>query len=162
MMSDRDANEMHATDEFDSSFQVPLPPAEAWKVLLDIKRIAPCLPGVELTETVNERNYKGKISVPLGPVAFAFAGAAKFDEIDPVNQTAHVTAEGVDAEGRGFAVGGISFRLVPEGTGSKVLVRTDLALTGAVAEYGNNLGIICGAAERIIAKFADNLRTQLV
>jgi carbon monoxide dehydrogenase subunit G len=77
MMSDRDENEMHAMDKFDNSFQIPLPPAEAWKVLLDIKRIAPCLPGVELTETVNERNYKGKISVPLGPVAFAFAGAGE-------------------------------------------------------------------------------------
>lgn len=162
MMTDRDKNEMQATDKFDNSFRVPLPPAEAWRVLLDIKRIALCLPGAELTETVNERNYKGKISVPLGPVDFAFAGVAKFDEIDPVSQTAHVTAEGVDAEGRGFAVGGISFRLVLEGAGTKVLVRTDLALSGAVAEYGSNLGIIRGAAERIIAKFADNLRTQLV
>ena len=59
--------------EFDNSFEVPLPPPEAWKVLLDIKRVAPCMPGAELTEVVDENTYKGKINVRLGPVALTFA-----------------------------------------------------------------------------------------
>ena len=65
--------------EFDNSFEVPLPPPEAWKVLLDIKRVAPCMPGAELTEVVDENIYKGKINVRLGPVALTFAGVVKFE-----------------------------------------------------------------------------------
>ena len=68
--------------EFDNSFEVPLPPAEAWKVLLDIERIAPCMPGAELTEVVGDNTYKGRIGVRLGPVALTFAGIVEFKEID--------------------------------------------------------------------------------
>ena len=58
--------------EFDNSFEVPLPPDEAWAVLMDIRRIAPCMPGAELTDVVDERTYKGRIGVRLGPVALTF------------------------------------------------------------------------------------------
>src|SRR5881396_3876525 len=77
--------------EFDNSFEVPLPPAEAWKVLLDIERIAPCMPGAELTEVVGKDTYKGKIGVRLGPVALTFAGIVKLEEIDDANHTARVS-----------------------------------------------------------------------
>ena len=78
--------EKDSRDEFDNSFYVPLPPAEAWRVLMDIRRIAPCIPGAELTEVVDDRTYQGTISVPLGPVAFGFDGVMKFEELDPANQ----------------------------------------------------------------------------
>ena len=71
--------------EFDNSFEVPLPPAQAWAVLMDIPRIAPCMPGAELTEMVDPQNFKGKISVRLGPVALTFAGRVEFDSIDVAN-----------------------------------------------------------------------------
>jgi carbon monoxide dehydrogenase subunit G len=74
--------------EFDNSFEVPLPPAQAWPVLMDIKRIAPCMPGAELTEIVDPTTYKGKISVRLGPVSLAFAGLVRFEEIDDRQHTA--------------------------------------------------------------------------
>src|SRR6516162_3365246 len=73
--------------EFDNSFEVPLPPDEAWKVLLDIERIAPCMPGAELTEVVDQNTYKGKIGVRLGPVALTFAGIVKFEQIDDAART---------------------------------------------------------------------------
>ena len=161
MKSAHDNPEMRAADKFDNSFEIALPVTEAWRVLTDIPRIASYLPGAELTEVMDGASYKGRISVPLGPVSFAFDGVAKIDEIDADNHTAHITAKGVDAKGRGEAVGSISFELCPSGDGSKVLVRTDLALSGAVAEFGRNVGIIRGSAERIITKFADNLRTQI-
>ena len=66
--------------EFDNSFEVPLPPAEAWPLLMDIKRIAPCMPGAELTEVVDDKTYNGKIGVRLGPVALTFAGTVAFEE----------------------------------------------------------------------------------
>jgi uncharacterized protein len=148
--------------EFDNSFEVPLPPAQAWAVLLDIPRIAPCMPGAELTEIVDAKNYKGKISVRLGPVALAFAGRIEFDGIDDVNHSAGVKAQGSDAKGRGAASAAAKFHVEPVATGSKVLIHTDLTLSGAVAQYGRGVGMIQATAAQIIKQFADNLRAQLV
>jgi carbon monoxide dehydrogenase subunit G len=147
--------------EFDNSFEVPLPPAQAWKVLLDIQRIAPCMPGAELTEVVGANTYKGKIGVRLGPVALTFAGIVKFDEIDDAKHTARVSAQGTDAKGRGGANAASVFRLEPAGTGSKVLVHTNLTLSGAVAQYGRGVGIIQATATQIMNQFAKSLKDKL-
>jgi uncharacterized protein len=147
--------------EFDNLFEVPLPPPEAWRVLLDIKRVAPCMPGAELTEVVDENTYKGKINVRLGPVALTFAGVVKFEHIDAANYTARVAAQGTDAKGRGGANAASVFRLEPAGGGSKVLVHTNLALSGAVAQYGRGVGIIQATAAQLMNQFATRLKDQL-
>ena len=147
--------------EFDNSFEVPLPPAQAWPVLMDIKRIAPCMPGAELTEVVDDKTYKGKIGVRLGPVALTFAGTVTFEEIDNANHSARVKAQGTDAKGRGGANATARFRLEPVASGSKVLVHTDLALSGSVAQYGRGVGMIQATAAQIINQFAGNLKAQL-
>jgi carbon monoxide dehydrogenase subunit G len=147
--------------EFDNSFEVPLAPEAAWPLLMDIRRIAPCMPGAELTEVVDERTYKGKIAVRLGPVALAFAGVVKFEELDTGNRTARVKAQGSDAKGRGGANATASFRLEATPGGSKVLVHTDLALSGAVAQYGRGVGIVQATAAQIMSQFAANLRAQI-
>ena len=147
--------------EFDNAFEVPLPPAEAWPALMDIRRIAPCMPGAQLTEVVDDRTYKGNIGVRLGPVALTFAGIVKFEEIDDTNRTARVKAQGTDAKGRGGANAAASFRLEPAGAGSKVLVHTDLTLSGAVAQYGRGVGMIQATAGALMKQFAENLKKQL-
>lgn len=147
--------------EFDNSFDVPLAPDQAWAMLMDIPRIAPCMPGAELTEVVDAQNYKGKISVRLGPVALAFAGRVEIDAIDEANRSAKVKAQGSDAKGRGAANATASFRIEPAGAGSKVLIHTDLMLSGAVAQYGRGVGMIQATAAQIIGQFAGNLRAQL-
>jgi uncharacterized protein len=146
--------------EFDNSFEVPLPVGEAWKLLMDIRRIAPCLPGAELTEVVDDRTYKGKVGVRLGPVSLAFAGTVKFDEIDDAAHRAKISAQGSDAKGRGGANATASFHLEPVAAGSKVLVHTNLTLSGAVAQYGRGVGIIQVTAAQIITQFANNLKAQ--
>ena len=143
--------------EFDNSFEVPLPPAQAWPLLMDIRKIAPCMPGAELTDVVDDKTYKGKIAVRLGPVALAFAGVIRFEELDNVNRTARVTAQGSDAKGRGGANAAAAFRLEPAGAGSKVLVHTNLTLSGAVAQYGRGVGMIQATAAQIMGQFAKNL-----
>ena len=147
--------------EFDNSFEVPLSPDQAWPVLMDIRRIAPCMPGAELTEVVDEKTYKGKIGVRLGPVALTFAGTVTFEEIDNVNHRARVKAQGIDAKGRGGANATAAFRLEPSAGGSKVLVHTDLSLSGSVAQYGRGVGMIQATAAQIINQFAGNLKAQL-
>ena len=147
--------------ELHNSFEVPLPPSAAWKLLLDIERIAPCMPGAELTEVVDRNTYKGKIAVRLGPVALTFAGVVKLDEIDDVNHKARVSAQGSDAKGRGGANATSVFRLEPAGSGSKVLVHTSLTLSGAVAQYGRGVGIIQATATQIMNQFAKCLKDKL-
>ena len=147
--------------QFDNSFYVPLLPAEAWALLMDIPRIAPCMPGAELTEIADAQNYKGKIAVRLGPVALAFAGRVYFENVDAINRTASVKAQGSDARGRGAANAAATFRIEPAGGGSKVLIHTELMLSGAVAQYGRGAGIIEAVASQIIGQFANNLRAQL-
>jgi uncharacterized protein len=146
--------------EFDNSFEVPLPVDETWKLLMDIRRIAPCLPGAELTEVVDDRTYKGKVGVRLGPVSLAFAGTVKFDEIDDAAHRAKISAQGSDAKGRGAANATATFHLEPVAAGSKVLVHTNLTLSGAVAQYGRGVGIIQVTAAQIITQFANNLKAQ--
>jgi uncharacterized protein len=146
--------------EFDNAFEVPLPPAVAWPILMDIERIAPCMPGAQLTEVIDKNTYKGNISVRLGPVALTFAGVVRFEEIDDTNHTARVKAQGTDAKGRGGANAAASFRLEATPTGSKVLVHTDLTLSGAVAQYGRGVGMIQATAAQLMKQFAENLKAQ--
>jgi uncharacterized protein len=145
-----------------NSFEVPLPVGEAWKTLLDIKRIAPCMPGAELLEVVDPNTYKGKVSVRLGPVALSFVGTARFEEIDEAAYRARVKAQGNDSKGRGGAIGSVTFALSPIPGGTKVDVDTNLNLSGSVAQYGRGIGMIQDVATQIIAQFATALRAMLV
>jgi uncharacterized protein len=145
-----------------NSFEVPLPVGEAWKTLLDIKRIAPCMPGAELLEVVDPKTYKGKVSVRLGPVALSFVGTARFEEIDEAAHRAQVKAQGNDSKGRGGAIGIVTFSLSPISGGTKVNVDTNLNLSGSVAQYGRGIGMIQDVATQIIAQFSTALRAMLV
>jgi uncharacterized protein len=147
--------------EFDNSFDVPLSPAQAWAVLMDIRRIAPCMPGAALTEVIDAQNFRGKIAVRLGPVALAFAGRVQFEDIDDTNHSAQVKAQGSDDKGRGSANATATFRIEPADIGSRVFIHTDLMLSGAVAQYGRGVGMIQATASQIIGQFAGNLRAQL-
>ena len=148
--------------EFDNAFVVPLPVAETWSLLLDIQRIAPCFPGGELTEVVDENTYKGKVSVRLGPVALTFAGTAKFEEKDVASRTSRVKAQGSDAKGRGGAAATVVFKLLPAGTDrTTVQIHTDLQLSGSVAQYGRGVGMIKDLSQQLIGQFAGRLEKQL-
>jgi uncharacterized protein len=147
--------------QFSNSFEVSLPPERAWKTLMDIPGIAPCMPGAELTEVVDADTYKGKVAVRMGPVVLAFAGTAKFEERDDEAHTARVKAQGSDSKGRGGANAVVKFHLEPSGSGSKVLIDTDLNLSGSVAQYGRGVGIIQTIAAQLINQFAKSLEKQI-
>jgi hypothetical protein len=148
--------------EINNAFEVPLPPEQAWPLLMNIPGIAPCMPGAQLTEVVDDKTYKGNIAVRLGPVALTFAGTIIFEEIDDVGRSARVRAQGNDAKGRGSAQAKATFTMEPSAAGSKVLVHTDLTLSGAVAQYGRGVGMIQATAAALMNQFANNLKKQLV
>ena len=147
--------------EINNNFEVPLPPKDTWKTLLDIPRIASCMPGAELTGVLDKDTYNGKVSVRLGPVALTFAGQVKFTDIDEAGHKARVKAQGKDSKGRGGANANVDFRLEASPLGTRVLVKTDLTLSGAVAQYGRASGMIQDVAQQLIGQFADNLKAQL-
>lgn len=147
--------------KFDNTFDVSLPPAEAWAVLMDVERIAPCMPGAKLTEILDDKTFKGTVSVRLGPVALTFEGEASFEDVDDTAHTAHVKAQGRDPKGRGGANAIVAFRLEPSDTGSRVLIETDLTLSGSVAQYGRGVGMIQSVASQLIGQFATALEAEI-
>ena len=143
--------------EFTNKFHVPLPIDQAWALLLDVPRIMPCLPGAKLTEVVGPGKYKGSVSVKLGPVSLTFNGLVELVKQDDVAHIAWLKGSGVDPKGRGGAQSEFSFALTEAGAGTDVLVTTNLALSGSVAQYGRGSGMISEVAAQILKQFEKNL-----
>ncbi len=147
--------------QIQNSFEIPLPPDKAWDVLMDIPKIAPCMPGADLTGSTPDGGYQGLVSVKLGPVALSFNGTAHFAERDDAEKRAVVSAQGADRKGRGNASAVVEFRLSSSGAGSRVDIRTEMNLSGLVAQYGRGAGLIQAVAEQLVSQFAKNLRTMI-
>lgn len=147
--------------KIENSFEVPVPIEEAWELLTDIERIAPCMPGAELTETVDETHYKGRMAARLGPVALTFDGSMQLEEVDKEGYQTRVKAVGKDTKGRGGAHAAIVFTLKPAEDTTQVSLQTDLQLSGAVAQYGRAVSVISKLASYLIAQFAKCLEAQL-
>jgi uncharacterized protein len=147
--------------QFENFFDVPLPPRDAWRTLLDIRKVAPCVPGAALTDVVDDKTYKGKVGVRLGPVSLSFNGTVTFEEIDEEAMSARASARGADEKGRGGADAKVRFVLDPIDGGTRVKVSTTLNLSGSVAQYGRASGIINGVANQITSEFANNLKAQI-
>lgn len=145
-----------------NSFDVPVPPADAWRILTDVERVAPCVPGAQLTEVIDDRTYAGKVQVKLGPVSLAFEGKAGFAERDDAAHTARLTASGREARNRGSANADVRFALEPNGDGTTVRIVTDLQLSGPIAQYGRSQGIIASVSEEMIGRFASCLRDNIL
>lgn len=144
-----------------NEFSVPVSVPEAWPLLLNVERIASCMPGAELVEKIDDDSYKGRVSVQLGPVALTFDGIAKFTEIDDAGRRACVSASGSDKKGRGGAHATVAFRLEPSGASSRVVIDTDLQLSGSIAQYGRASGLISEVAKELIRQFAENLAREI-
>jgi uncharacterized protein len=148
--------------KIENGFDVPLPPAEAWRVLMDIERVAPCLPGAELLETIDGGTYKGRVAVRLGPVAVSFQGLARFDQIDELSRRARIAASGTEQKGRGGAQATVEFALHETGPrATHVAIVTDLSLNGAVAQYGRGTAMIQDMAQQMVGRFAAALKVQI-
>lgn len=147
--------------KFLSAFEIPLPADEAWKLLLDVPAIAPCVPGAALTDDLGDGRYRGTATVKIGPVELTFSGEAAIGAIDAAARTAAVTAKGMDKKGRGNAAAKVDFALTPlAGNGTRVEVKTDLQLTGSVAQYGRAEGLVKSVADEITRQFAGNLKAK--
>jgi uncharacterized protein len=143
----------------ESSFDVPAPPEQAWNLLMDVPQVIPCMPGATLTETVNGSAWKARMDVKLGPVSLTFATDVHREEADREALRATIAADARELRGRGAGKARIESSLVPQDGGTKVLIRTDLTLSGAVAQSGRGLVEVVSA--QLVKSFADCLKAQL-
>lgn len=144
-----------------NSFLVPAPIEQAWAVLNDIKRVAACVPGAELTEVVGDNQYKGRIAVRLGPVALQFGGTVEFRERDASRHHAVISATGNELKGRGNAHARMVCDLRADGTNTHVEVETALNLAGQVAQYGRGATMIENVAQQLMNDFASALALNM-
>lgn len=142
-----------------NKFEIPVSADRAWPVLLDIERIAPCLPGAVI-ETVEGSDYKGRVHIKAGPVSVSYAGRLRLTDVDNDAHSVVLDAEGREQKGSGTVKAKISARLTPSGPDtSEVEIQTDLAITGKPAQMGR--GLIADVSGKIIDIFANNLAHQL-
>ena len=143
----------------ENSFEVPAPPDAAWDLLLDVPRVVPCMPGAELTEVVDDSNWKAKIAVKLGPVSLTFGTDVKLQEADEAARRVTLFADGRELRGRGAARATVESSLASVNGGTRVDIVTDLTLTGPAAQYGR--GLVADVSSQLIGRFADCLKAQL-
>ena len=141
------------------TFTVPVPIAEAWNVLTNVERIAPCLPGAQLQEVEGE-TYRGAVKVKVGPIQAQFKGQASFVEKDDVNYKVVLKGEGRDTGGKGNASAVITAQLTAiDAASTQVNVNTDLSITGKVAQFGR--GALADVSDKLLAQFSDNLNNLI-
>jgi len=144
--------------ELEHSFIIPVPPEQAWPVLLDVERIAPCMPGATI-DSVDGDVIKGRIKVKVGPVQMTYAGTAHFTERDDQARSITLEASGKETRGAGTASATVRSSLQDEGGQTKVVVHTSMNVTGRPAQFGR--GVMAEVGGRIIEKFASNLAALL-
>jgi uncharacterized protein len=146
--------------ELDNAFTVPVPPDQAWDVLLDVQRIAPCMPGATVDE-VDGDVVTGRIKVKVGPVSLTYRGTAKFTERDADAHVMVMEASGKETRGAGTASATVRASLAPEpsGNGTQVTMHTTMNVTGRPAQFGR--GVMVEVGGKLVEKFAENL-AQLI
>ncbi len=146
--------------KLDQSFAVPAPVDAVWRVLLDVGRVAPCLPGAELTDAEEDGTYRGTFTVKLGPTRAAYRGTLKLESEDEATHTVTMRANGQDRRGHGGAKALIVSRLHEDGEQTRVEVETDFTITGTLARFGRG-GMIEDISKRLLRDFAACLGEEL-
>lgn len=143
----------------ENDFEVKAPLERVWAYLLDVEKIAPCAPGAELTEVVDDHTWKGKVTVKVGPVGLSFAGTVVMQERDDQAHRVVLKADGREQRGKGAASALVQARLEAADDGTKVSIETDLTISGAVAQYGR--GMVADISQRMTRQFAECLEANI-
>jgi carbon monoxide dehydrogenase subunit G len=145
--------------DLNHQFTVAVPVEDAWRILTDVERIAPCLPGAQLLEIEGE-TYRGVVKVKVGPIQAQFKGQAIFIERNDIAHKVVLKGEGRDTTGKGNAAAVITAEMTAvDATSTSVTVNTDLSVTGKVAQFGR--GAMADISDKLLAAFVVNLNTLI-
>ena len=145
--------------ELTDQFVVPLAIEDAWALLTDVERIAPCLPGARL-DGISDGEFKGVVKVKVGPITVEYKGTARFESLDESSHTLVLKASGRESRGQGNASATVTGELVSEGASTKVDLHTDLQITGKVAQFGR--GVLADVSSKLLGQFVKNLENDLI
>src|SRR6476620_7784687 len=145
--------------EFDNTFEVQSPIDEVWKAVLDVERVAPCVPGASVEERTGDNSYKVAIKVKLGPVSMTYRGEVEIIEADEATHTAKMRARARETRGQGTADATVGMHLTEDGGATKGTIHTDVAISGRAAAMGQRM--IGDVSARLIDTFAANLAAML-
>jgi uncharacterized protein len=145
--------------KIEDQFRVDVPIEEAWRVLLDVERIAPCMPGAQLQEIEGDE-YRGVVKVKVGPITAQYKGAARILEADEDARRIVLKGEGRDTRGQGNASATVTVLLVADGAGTQVSVDTDLNVTGKVAQFGR--GVMADVSGKLLGQFVACLESNVL
>jgi uncharacterized protein len=145
--------------ELAHEFTVNTPIDRAWAVLTDVERIAPCMPGAELTE-VDGDTYHGLVKVKVGPITALYKGTASFVEKDEAAHRAVLKATGRDARGQGNASATVTAVMTEQGDGTRVTIATNMMVSGRVAQFGR--GVMADVTAKLLQQFVGNLETNVL
>ncbi|MFF0775396.1 SRPBCC family protein [Nonomuraea wenchangensis] len=143
---------------FEHEFTVPVPVEQAWAVLLDVERIAPCLPGATL-DIYEGDEFTGRMKVKVGPITVTYRGSARFEDVDKDSRSLTIQASGKEARGSGTASATVKARLTPREESTAVTVETTFNVTGRPAQFGR--GVMAEVGSRLLDRFAANLAELL-
>jgi uncharacterized protein len=146
--------------KLEHSFQVAAPLERVWEALIDVERVAPCLPGAEITEASEDGTYRGTFSVRLGPTTAAYRGQLSMEEVDAEGHRVVMRASGQDKRGQGSAKATIVSGLREEAGSTTVDVETDFTITGRLARFGRG-GMIEDVSHRLLRDFSDCLQRTI-
>lgn len=149
--------------ELVNEFRVPVAASVAWKVLTDVERVAPCIPGAQLL-SVDGDDFTGAVKVKVGPITVSYQGEATFQEKDESAQRVVIKANGKETRGNGTAAALVTAQLKDEGSGSQpatsVVITTDLTISGKAAQFGR--GVLADVSSHLIDQFAKNMEADLL
>jgi uncharacterized protein len=145
--------------EITDQFRVDVPIDEAWRILLDLERIAPCMPGAQLQEVEGDE-YRGIVKVKVGPITAQYKGIARIVEADEAAHRMAIRAEGRDTRGAGNAAANVTATLTPDGSGTTVAIDTDLQVTGKVAQFGR--GVMVDVSSKLLGQFVECLHATVL
>jgi uncharacterized protein len=143
----------------ENAFTVAKPLDQVWDYLLDVHKVAPCMPGAELTETIDDRNWKGKVTMKFGPVSMSFAGSVTLEERDEAAHRVVLHAKGTEQKGKGAADARVTSWLEAVDAGTAVKMQADMTLTGAAAQLSR--GLLPEVSKRLTQQFADCLEQSI-
>ena len=145
--------------QIENEFTVAAPIDHVWAYLLDVERVAPCMPGAELTEVVDDTTWKGKVNMKLGPVSLAFAGTVTMQDRDDRAHRIVLAAKGMEQRGKGAANASVTSWLEDGGAETHVKMQADIHLTGTVAQLSR--GLLPEVSRKLTQQFADCLAQNM-
>src|SRR3954468_7018577 len=145
--------------KLENEFTVPASIDEAWAVLLDVPRVAPCLPGATVEPGGDDGEYNGTMKIKIGPITASYKGTVKIQEADESARRVAMRAQAKDARGQGTAAATITSTMEETSDGTKVHVETDMRVTGPAAQFGR--GVMQDVSAKLMKRFADCLAEHM-